>query len=90
MRGEMANSFHASDVSALATSAHKFKSSSRAVGALQLGKICESIEHMCNQQQFRALDAAYAAFEQEFEQVLMLINKIFVNEWSGCEASRLR
>lgn len=89
LRGEMANSFHASDISALASSAHKFKSSSRAVGALQLGKICECIEHKCNQQQIIELNSAYAAFEQEFEQVLTLINKIFVNEWSGCNAPKI-
>lgn len=89
LRGEMANSFHVSDISALACSAHKFKSSSRAVGALQLGKICECIEHKCNQQQIIELNSAYAAFEQEFEQVLTLINKIFVNEWSGRNAPKI-
>lgn len=90
LRGEMATSFRISDISALASSAHKFKSSSRAVGALQLGKICECIEHKCNQQQFIELATAYAAFEQEFEQVLMLINRIFVDEWSGCSASKTK
>lgn len=88
LRGEMATSFRISDISALASSAHKFKSSSRAVGALQLGKICECIEHACNQQQIVELGTAYSAFEQEFEKVLVLIHKIFVNEWSGCYASK--
>jgi PAS domain S-box-containing protein len=74
---EMTNSFQMSDLSTLSMSAHKLKSSSRAIGALYLGHLCEAIEHNSKQQQLNELHSAYATFEQEFDLVATLINQVF-------------
>jgi two-component system sensor histidine kinase/response regulator len=77
LQSEIANCFKISDWGALANNAHKLKSSSRAIGALHLGHICEVIEQNSKQQQLNELHSAYAAFQQEFDLVAMLINQVF-------------
>ncbi len=49
--------------------AHKLKSSARSVGALQLGALCEELEHSGAQQHGRWLQAWSRRFDAEMEQV---------------------
>ena len=77
LQREIASSLQVLDLGRLARSAHKLKSSSRAIGALHLGQVCEAIEYKCKQQQLNELHLAYAAFNQEFDLVAMLINQVF-------------
>lgn len=77
LQREIASSLQLLDLDRLARSAHKLKSSSRAIGALQLGQVCEAIEYNCKQQQLNELHLAYATFNQEFDLVAMLINRVF-------------
>jgi PAS domain S-box-containing protein len=58
---------------AVAAHAHKLKSSSRAIGALRLGDICERMEFSVNRQLTSELAAQFSEFEQEFNSVMQLI-----------------
>lgn len=77
LQSEITSSFQSLNFDSLASMAHKLKSSSRAVGALQLGRICELIEHHSQQQQLIELDSVYANFHKEFDVVARLINQFF-------------
>ncbi|HCS66405.1 MAG TPA: hypothetical protein DIW64_21355 [Cellvibrio sp.] len=77
LQTEIINSFESSDLNSLASSAHKLKSSSRAVGALHLGRICEVVENNSKQQQLNELGSAYVIFHNEFDLVVTLINRVF-------------
>lgn len=77
LKSEISRGFMSSDFLALTGVAHKLKSSSRAVGALHLGRICERIEHSSQQQKLDELQLIYVTFQQEFDLVMTLINRIF-------------
>ncbi len=85
LKAEMTSGFKESDSGLLASSAHKLKSSSRAVGALHLGQICEIIEHRSKQQQLNELDSIYLVFQKEFDVVVRLINQVVTE--NGVDAS---
>jgi PAS domain S-box-containing protein len=77
LQSEMTSSFRSLDFDSLGNIAHKLKSSSRTVGALGLGRICELIEYNSQQQRLDELDSAYLSFQKEFDLVARLINQVF-------------
>lgn len=80
LQGEISKSFECSDWRSLASSAHKLKSSSRAVGALHLGRICELVEHNSKQQKLNELRSTYITFQEEFDLVVTLLNQVFAKK----------
>lgn len=77
LQSEMTSSFQSLDFDSLANIAHKLKSSSRTIGALHLGRICELIELNSQQQRLDELDSTYLSFQKEFDLVVRLINQVF-------------
>lgn len=57
------------DFDAARASAHSFKSSARAMGALKLGNICEHLEMSAQEQKTSDLQAIMKELESEFEEV---------------------
>ena len=77
LQNEMARCFQRSDLAGLASNAHKLKSSSRTIGALHLGHLCEIVEIESKQKKSTELNSAYATFHDEFFLVATLINQLF-------------
>ena len=57
----------AGDARAAGHIAHGLKSNARAVGAMQLGDLCEALEHVGKTGDLGALEARLATFEAAFE-----------------------
>ena len=58
------------DLSALGAACHKLKSSSRSVGALSLGELCQKIELSARQRDAESVNRSTEVFEPEFEAVM--------------------
>jgi two-component system sensor histidine kinase/response regulator len=58
------------DLSALGAACHKLKSSSRSVGALSLGELCQKIEQSARQRDVESVNRSTEEFEPEFEAVM--------------------
>lgn len=58
------------DLSALGAACHKLKSSSRSVGALSLGELCQKIEQSARQRDVESVNRSTEEFELEFEAVM--------------------
>ena len=78
MRQQMTDAFGLKKMHELAAVAHKLKSSSRSVGAILLGQLCEDIEHAVNQRQ-ADLPGLMNRFSTEFTQVAELVNRKISN-----------
>ncbi len=78
MRQQMTDAFGFKKMHELAAVAHKLKSSSRSVGAILLGQLCEDIEHAVNQRQ-ADLPGLMNRFLTEFTQVAELVNRKISN-----------
>lgn len=76
---EISDSFQKNDASSLANSAHKLKSSSHAVGALYLSKICNEMEHQARQNKGDELGKTHNLFLREQPIVADLIKKTLSN-----------
>jgi HPt (histidine-containing phosphotransfer) domain-containing protein len=73
MKAELLSAYAAGQNRHVEALAHKLKSSSRAVGALQLGELCAALERAGKTQDARALAALIPSFEQEAMRVSRFI-----------------
>ncbi len=87
LQQQISNNITQEDYPSAAGQLHKLKSSSRAVGALALGKICEHMEFYANKKMSTELANHYCDFENEFHGVEQLIAENLNN--TGEDAERL-
>jgi PAS domain S-box-containing protein len=72
---ELAGAFKVGDEVRAASTAHRLKSSARAIGALRLGELCDSIESAMQSSDLQAQASARTAFESELALVQDWIGK---------------
>lgn len=68
--------YKAKDWEALLAKAHKFKSSSRTIGALSLGELCATLETAADRKQIDLIEQTIGAFQQELDRVLNALESI--------------
>jgi CheY-like chemotaxis protein/HPt (histidine-containing phosphotransfer) domain-containing protein len=73
MAVDLRSAFVSGQIGVVAAEAHKLKSSARAVGALQLGELCEAMEHAGKANNALALAAMMPVFDRETGRVSRFI-----------------
>jgi HPt (histidine-containing phosphotransfer) domain-containing protein len=73
MAAELRRAYASGQIGIVAAEAHKLKSSARAVGALQLGELCDALERAGKANNASALAALIPAFETEVVRVSRFI-----------------
>lgn len=80
MAGELRDASIQNDRRQIASIAHKLKSSSRSVGAMQLGELCAQLEIICNQQPPISLIDSLQAFERELAAVNDCVDFLLIGD----------
>jgi two-component system sensor histidine kinase/response regulator len=77
---ELITACHSGKVEQVSVAAHKLKSSSRAVGALVLGELCEEIEQTAKASKLDVLIVLVLRFEAEMAAVREYLNKLSASD----------